>query len=236
MKLNTLWKTLSPNSRSKTQSTSPEDSRTAAIPKEHGPAGYLINRPGGPTGEPGPGFDYLLARNGVYIQDGTACLTARVLVAPAHVRGLEPASPQLELPQGRIPKALFETGLRWFQDDSLTERFFAVRWDGEFYRLDAPNQTGTRTGVRYQPRPGMVAEFHSHCNMRAFFSHTDDLDEQGLRIYGVVGKLDTPWPELKLRTGVYGHFAHADWQDVFEGPTPGVLVETEDGRWTQSQE
>ena len=33
---------------------------------------------------------------------------------------------------------------------------------------------------------------------RAFFSATDDRDEQGFRIYGVVGRLDTPLPELNV--------------------------------------
>ena len=38
----------------------------------------------------------------------------------------------------------------------------------------------------------MVAEVHSHGRARAFFSATDDADEQGLRIYEVAGRLGTP--------------------------------------------
>ena len=68
----------------------------------------------------------------------------------------------------------------------------------------------------------MVAEFHSHGSARAFFSATDDRDEQGFRIYGVVGRLDTLRPELRLRVGVYGHFAPVEWPQVFDGPDPGV--------------
>ena len=70
----------------------------------------------------------------------------------------------------------------------------------------------------------MVAEFHSHGSSRAFFSATDDRDEQGFRIYGVVGRLDDPRPELSLRVGVYGHFTPLDWPPVFDGPNPGVRL------------
>ena len=70
----------------------------------------------------------------------------------------------------------------------------------------------------------MVAEFHSHGSARAFFSATDDRDEQGFRIYGVVGRLDAPLPELRLRVGVYGHFAPVDWRQAFDGPDPGARL------------
>ena len=62
-----------------------------------------------------------------------------------------------------------------------------------------------------------MAEVHSHGRARAFFSATDDRDEQGLRIYGVAGRLDTPLPELRLRVGVYGHFAPVALGQVFTG-------------------
>ena len=70
----------------------------------------------------------------------------------------------------------------------------------------------------------MVAEFHSHGSLPAFFSATDDRDEQGFRIYGVTGRLDTVEPELSLRVGVYGHFAPLEWSRVFDGPDPGLRL------------
>ena len=95
-----------------------------------------------------------------------------------------------------------------------------MRWDGDSYRLVVPPQIGTGTRLAYVPPAGVVAEFHSHGTSRAFFSATDDRDEQGFRIYGVAGRLDTPLPELSLRVGVYGHFAPVDWPQVFDGPNP----------------
>ena len=124
------------------------------------------------------------------------------------MRGLAPVAEKVELAHGPIPAALFEIGLRWFQDDPDTERFFAVRWDGRAYRLVVPEQEGTATRLKYQPPAGVVAEFHSHGRSRAFFSKPPTTgDEQGFRIYGVAGRLDSDRPELSLRVGVYGHFA-----------------------------
>ena len=188
------------------------------------PVGHLVNHPTGLVGLQGIGFDYVLGAGGVYVQSESANLTARVLVAPCTVRGLAPVTEKVELAHGPIPAALFEIGLRWFLDAPETERFFAVRWDGRRYRLVVPEQEGTASSLKYTPPAGVVAEFHSHGRSRAFFSKTDDKDEQGFRIYGVVGRLDKYRPEVSLRVGVYGHFALVDWSQVFDGPPPGVRL------------
>ena len=192
------------------------------------PVGHLVNHPDGLTGSNGIGFDYVLGAGGLYAQSESAHLTARVLAAPCEVRGLAPVTGKVELTHGPIPAGLFELGLRWFQDDPDTERFFAVRWDGAAYRLVVPPQLGTATSLAYAPPAGVVAEFHSHGTSRAFFSATDNRDEQGFRVYGVAGRLDTDRPEVSLRVGVYGHFAPAAWSQVFQGPNPGLRLMTEE--------
>ena len=199
-----------------------------------GSVGYLVNRPTGLSGAHGIGYDYVLGSGGVYVQSQSANLTARVLVAPSTVRGLAPVAEKVELTHGPIPARLFEIGLRWFQDDPDTERLFAVRWDGRAYRLVVPEQEGTATRLKYTPPAGVVAEFHSHGSSRSFFSATDDRDEQGFRIYGVAGRLDTPRPELSLRVGVYGHFAPVGWSQVFDGPNPGLRLTGEEPGETQN--
>ena len=183
-----------------------------------------MNRPAGLSGIQGIGYDYVLGSGGVYVQSESAHLVARVLVAPCQMRGLAPVAEKVSLSHGPIPAQLFELGLRWFQESPDTERFFAVRWDGQAYRLVVPEQAGTATSLAYRPPAGVVAEFHSHGSLSAFFSATDDRDEQGFRIYGVAGRLDTPCPELSLRVGVYGHFAPLEWSQVFYGPDPGLRL------------
>ena len=192
------------------------------------PVGYLVNHKDGLTGAHGIGFDYVLGAGGLYVQSESAHLTARIPVAPCQVRGLAPVAEKVELARGPIPAELFELGLGWFEDDPETERFFAVRWDGRSYRLVVPEQEGTATRLEYRPPAGVVAEFHSHGRSRAFFSKTDDGDERGFRIYGVAGRLDSDRPELSLRVGVYGHFAPADWSQVFDGPNPGLRLVAEE--------
>ena len=204
------------------------DSGRPAATDRPKPVGYLVNHRGGLTGSNGIGFDYVLGSGGLYVQSESAHLTARVLAAPCEVRGLAPVTGKVELTHGPIPAGLFELGLRWFQDDPDTERFFAVRWDGRSYRLVVPPQLGTATSLAYAPPAGVVAEFHSHGTSRAFFSKTDDKDEQGFRIYGVTGRLDTDRPELSLRVGVYGHFAPVEWSQVFDGPPHGLRLVGED--------
>ena len=119
-----------------------------------------------------------------------------------------------------LPGAPVRAGLHWFQETPDTERLFAVRWDGEAYRVVVPEQVGTASSLTYQPSAGVVAEFHSHGKGRSFFSATDDKDEQGFHIYGVVGRLDAAQPEMNLRLGIYGHFAPLGWPQVFGGPDP----------------
>ena len=192
------------------------------------PVGYLVNRNDGLAGVQGIGFDYVLGSDGLYVQSESAQLTARVLVAPCEVRGLAPVTEKVELAHGPIPAGLFEVGLRWFRDDPDTERLFAVRWDGHRYGLVVPTQLGTATSLAYTPPAGVVAEFHSHGRSRAFFSKTDDEDEQGFRIYDVAGRLDTTLPELSIRVGIYGHFAPVQWSQVFDCPAPSVRLVREE--------
>ena len=187
-----------------------------------------MNRPAGLAGSQGVGYDYVLGSGGLYVQSESANLTARILVAHSEVRGLAPVTEKLELAHGPIAAHVFDLGLSWMLAAPDTERFFAVGWDGDAYRLVVPAQAGTASSLKYTPTAGVVAEFHSHGRHRAFFSATDDKDEQGFRIYGVVGRLDAPLPELTLRLGIYGHFAPLHWRQVFHGPPPGLRLIDQD--------
>ena len=199
------------------------------------PVGHLVNHRDGLAGVQGIGYDYVLGAGGLYVQSESAHLTARISVAPCEVRGLAPVAEKVDLAHGPIPEALFGVGLRWFMDDPDTERFFAVRWDGRAYRLVVPEQKGTATRLTYRPPAGVVAEFHSHGTSRAFFSKTDNGDEQGFRIYGVVGRIDADRPELRLRVGVYGTFAPLEWSQVFDGPPLGLRMVDEDPNPTDKE-
>ena len=184
-----------------------------AAPKP--PVGYLVNHSDGPQGQQGIGYDYILAGNGILVQASSPALIARIRIASAEVRGLPDVDEKVVLPHGPIPARLIRDGIRWMLKTPEQERFFAITWAGAEYRLHQPPQAGTAASLTYTPTPGAVAEFHSHARHPAVFSTTDDADEQGLRIYGVVGRLDRPQPEMALRLGIYGHFRRLDWQEAY---------------------
>ena len=192
-----------------------KNNRTASEPASE-PVGYLVNHRQGVRGVQGKGYDYVLAGNGIFVQAEGPDLTARVQLAKYRIRGLDETTMKLELHHGKIPSELLKTALQWFQETPGRERYFAIHWNGERYNMQVPPQIGGASNLEYQPLEGMLLEFHSHGRHPAFFSNTDDRDEQGFRIYGVAGRLDQPKPETILRVGIYGHFQELRPEDVFE--------------------
>ena len=67
------------------------------------PVGYLVNLPGGVSGLQGTGYDYVMAQNGLFVQAESAEMTARVRLAEADVRGLEPTTGKIHLPTAGFP-------------------------------------------------------------------------------------------------------------------------------------
>jgi hypothetical protein len=63
----------------------------------------------------------------------------------------------------------------------------------------------------------VLVEVHSHGNLPAYFSPTDDTDEcSGFRIYGVLGNVKASQPEILLRVGLFGHGWTVSVPQVFE--------------------
>lgn len=178
------------------------------------PVGYLLNKKEGLEGEPGLFYNYIMAQNGLFVRGESPLLEATVCVAPTDVRGLSTRIEEVRLKQGKIPRSIYDLALSAVAADRYRERYLAVTWEGE-YRLRVPWQSGSSTGVEYEVLPNTVLDIHSHGAMRAFFSSTDSRDEQGLRLYMVVGRLDTLLPEVEVRVGVYGYFAPVQPEEIF---------------------
>ena len=178
------------------------------------PVGYLLNTERGQEGEPGLFYNYILAGNGIFVQARGPLLGATVQIAYAPVKGLRPFKEKVELPMGSIPRYIYNLALSVFFTDRCQERYLAVTWEGE-YRLRVPCQETSTCGVRYERLPSTVLDIHSHGTMRPFFSGTDNQDEQGLRLYMVVGRLDSLIPEVEMRVGVYGYFGPVQFEEVF---------------------
>jgi PRTRC genetic system protein A len=183
------------------------------------PVDYLVARDGLPP-RSGVGFDYVLGGDGLFAVVRSAHLELRVPVAPCRVRGLPPVHAACTLVQGRIPAALWGDLVRAARVRAMAgqEVPLVVAWEpATGYRVLRPPQVVGADRVLYRPTPGSVLELHSHHRMAAYFSRTDDADEQGLGLYAVVGRLDADRPEVVLRAGCYGHFLPLPWESVFDG-------------------
>lgn len=177
--------------------------------------GYLQQVKGWLTGEPGSFYNYILGKDGLYIRAENPLIRATICIAPCEVRGLEKVEEEVLIKPGSVPRILYELALSVLYAKPDLEQYLAVTWDGAKYHLSRPAQEGSGGHVRYECPPSTIVDIHSHAAMPAFFSGTDNRDEQGLRIYMVIGCLNTLAPEFSLRLGVYGYFRGLDFNEVF---------------------
>ncbi len=185
------------------------------------PVGYLLNRGESLNGEPGLFYDYIVAGNGLFIRTSrknlaqNTLIEATICIGPVEIRGLSPLEERIELVHGKIPRRLYDLSLSVLMASSDREQYLAITWEEE-YRLRMPSQERSETSVKYDKLPSSIMDIHSHGHMKAWFSCTDNEDEQGLKFYMVVGKLNTLLPDVELRLGVYGYFAPLSIDEVFD--------------------
>ena len=187
------------------------------------PTGYLINEKHGecPTGDRGTGYDYILASNGIFVRSESPLMQATALHTQTAIRGLAPLNPSLLLKKGLIPRAVLHQMLSAMRRAAPNELFAAVTWDEDTgYSVRIPEQQANSASVSYTNTPGTILQMHSHGDNNAFFSLTDDQDEQGFALYGVAGHVTTLM-QVAFRVGVYGHFQPAPVGQIFAPQEPG---------------
>jgi PRTRC genetic system protein A len=176
-------------------------------------------------------YDYLLAGNGVFIHARKPGLNICFQISEAEVRGLAPLESWTNFTLARVPVGYLQKMLELsigvcVEKEEPTETLFHLIWmeTDRRWRLDKPAQTATGGSVKplddgdgssYQLA---TIEVHSHHQMTAFFSGQDDADEQGFRIYGVIGEIFTE-PKLRVRVGCFGQFFEIPAETIFELPT-----------------
>ena len=187
---------------------------------------YLVARHGMPAPS-GGAYDYVLAGDGLFLCASNVDLDVRIPVASCAVRGLPPLYPACTLKQGRVPQSIWDELLHYLHMAHIArcEMMVGVRYEIAEYRLIVPPQAVGPASVSYPPQDDLVLELHSHGAALAHFSRTDTADEQRLRIYGVVGRLDSDRPQVSLRAGAYGYFLRLPWTSVFDG-APDLLDDT----------
>lgn len=219
----------------------PQDTGAASSATLTLPAGLIehiiLRTPQLPACE-GPLYRYILAGNGVFIQGKREGLRACIPVKQCEVRGLPNCEACIEFLYPKAPCEAVELMLRLSREAAsekgrATETLFHLGYAdadanvsagaGAEWRLAVPEQEATATSVKPlisgpdSSYARAIIEVHSHHNMPAFWSSDDDRDEQGFRLYGVLGDIYKQ-PTLRLRVGLYGYFYELDPALIFELP------------------
>lgn len=171
-------------------------------------------------------LEYATAGNGLFVRARRDVCQVAIPVAEARIPGLVDLEPAMQLLVPKVRKAylerVFDSARRaCIAAGTPAEYLCYLTWTGVEWEYLEPEQQATPTSVRPVGR-GLAdhvratIEIHSHHEMRARFSVTDDADEAtGFRIYGVVGRIFSK-PEIALRVGCHGHFLPIEACDLFE--------------------
>ena len=130
-----------------------------------------------------------------------------------------------------IPFSLVQQVIGFFRscmrDGAETEALVRVYWDRtqERFLLDIPHQKVSKARIFAdipigpEKEDGLIhyADIHSHNSMATQFSSIDDTDEKGDRLYLVMGRLDSYFPEVSARICNGGTFLPIHPGGVLEG-------------------
>ena len=166
-------------------------------------------------------YEFVLAGNGVFIRAAKLGLFVQFPLAHCPVRGLPPMKPYFNMEAPRVPRPLVEELLSVAMAQTA-EILFYLNWEQDHWQLSIPGQAQdvacvTPNEIAGEQYRHALIECHSHGSMKAFFSQQDGRDEQGFRLYAVLGNLKEQ-PRLKTRLGVFGYFWEVPSTSVFELP------------------
>ncbi len=167
-------------------------------------------------------YAYILAGNGVFLYAKRDDLEVLIPISRAIIAGLPPLEPFVTM--ARVPAILMRHVLQASKENLPNEILFWFNFDHDqqVWNMDAPLQYCRPASVfpvdKSDPL-GIKAliDLHSHALMDPFFSRTDNKDEQGFRIFAVIGKVNEK-PEIRVRVGVYGNYWDIPASMIFELP------------------
>ncbi len=190
------------------------------------PAAYLIAKPGADLRlSSDKAFSYILGANGLFkvahAPAFSACIPIGQWSRPLPGLRIIDAS-KIKMTRGRISSSLLDAALAAARRASWArpmEIMFQIAINGRHVYLRRPPQDATAGSIEYRAPEGteIVVDLHSHHTMSTDFSATDNRDEQGLKVYGVMGRIFKQ-PALRLRVGIYGDFHPIPATAVFYGP------------------
>lgn len=167
-------------------------------------------------------YAYIMAGNGVFLYAKRDDLEVLIPISRATIAGLPSLEPFVKMP--RVPVVLMNHVLQASKENLPNEMLFWFNFDHhrQVWNLDAPLQICRPATVFPMDKSdplGIQAliDLHSHALMDPFFSRTDNKDEQGFRIFAVIGKLNDK-PEIRMRVGVYGNYWNIPASMIFDLP------------------
>ena len=182
---------------------------------------YQLMKPGRALMAPQALYDYVFAENGTFIHakneifEVTAPLSI-IREKERMVRGLRSIQPSIKLPK-RVPAIELQRMVDMSRLSFPNEILFYLKWINGQWELDVPPQKAWQVMVKpLEDSQYIPIEVHSHNSMPAIFSSTDNRDENGLRIYGVLGRVDRRVVDFRLRVSIYGHYSVLPYELVFE--------------------
>ena len=168
-------------------------------------------------------YQYVLAATGLYLRAENPFFDVLLPVARCPIRGLASLQPHFRLKVPPVPGRLLTAVLADARrarcaQGGLEEALYHFRHHGTRVSVLKPPQRATTASVVAAEgnTTDIILDLHSHGNIGAFWSGTDNGDEQGFRVYGVIGRLDTV-PEIGLRLGVYGYWFPLPANVLFDG-------------------
>lgn len=165
-------------------------------------------------------YEYVFADNGVFIRAKRSGMEIMWLIAHGKIRGLATVEPYLLWDGGRIPAYLLNEMLGEAQRNT-NEVLWYLRLESHWI-LSKPNQISSPTSV-VPIYPNLVntdyekalIEVHSHGDMPPIPSVADNADEQGFRVYVILGCVNS-CPKINVRVGLAGYFCPIPAYMIFE--------------------
>lgn len=161
-----------------------------------------------------PGYQYIMAGNGVFIQADNPLRRVLVPISRKTIKGLPPLMARpIALKHPRLNGRALLTIIEHARQRLDVEVVYHVTSEMRIKAI----ATGTKSAVKFEnlPDEDVILEVHSHNTMAAYFSSTDNRYEQHFRFYAVVGNL-AERPQVAFRLGVYGYHIAVPMNQLFD--------------------
>lgn len=166
-------------------------------------------------------YEYVFAANGVFIRARRSGLEAMWVIGKCEIRGLANVEPYLIWVEKRVPLSFLNEMLHNAQD-SDNEILWYLWQEKSDWILSKPNQMSSpafvipiyRSFINTDYEKALI-EVHSHADAPPIPSAQDNADEQGFRIYVILGCVNL-CPKINVRIGLSGYFCPIPAYTIFE--------------------